>query len=140
MPIIPISLLILLWIYFRLALPAGPFNMDPCGKGTFFAHLILYSVFSYAQVVLGVFGAIWAFGHGQNWPATLLLFSALYAFLFAGLLAFFYESYMVANYPTNIVGTSNYTLNKYALVLALGVSSVLLLIAGGASLAMETAK
>ena len=140
MPIVPITLLILLWIYFRISLPAGPFNMDPCGKGTFFAHLILYSVFGYSQVALGVFGATWAFGHGQNWSAALLLFSALYAFLFAGFLAFFYEGYMAANYPKNRVGASNYTINKYALVLALGFSSVLLLIAGGATLALEAGR
>lgn len=140
MPIVPIVLLILIWIAFRLALPAGPYSMDPCGKGTFFAHLILYSVFGYAQVALGIFGAIWALGHGQIGPAAILLFAALYAFLFAGFLAFFYEGYMAANYPTNRVGASNYTINKYALVLALGVSSVLLLIAGGATLAMGVAK
>ena len=124
-----------LWLLFRFSMPAGPYNMDPCGKGTFFPHLILYSVFGYAQVILGVFGATWGFGHGANWPAAVLLFAALDAFLFAGLMAFFYESWMHA--MATPPGKSNYTLTRYAMVLSLGFSSVILLIVGGAWMALE---
>jgi len=124
-----------LWLLFRLYLPAGPYNMDPCGKGTFFPHLILYSVFAYAQVILGVFGAAWAFGEGAKIQAGLLLFAAAYALLFAGFMAFFYESYMVGQ-PAK----SSYTLSKYAVVLSLGFSSIILLIAGGVWTAVEVGR
>ena len=133
-----IALPFFLWIVLRFSMPAGPYNMDPCGKGTFFPHLILYSVLGYAQVILGVFGATWAFGHSANWPAAILLFAALYAFLFSGLLIFFYERFMAAAYPPIMTpGKSNYTLTRYAMVLSLGFSSVLLLIVGGACMALE---
>ena len=130
-----IALPMFLWLILRFTLAAGPYNMDPCGKGTFFPHLILYSCFGYAQVILAIFGATWAFGHSANWPAAVLLFAALYAFLFVGLMAFFYEGWMHA--MATPPGKSNYTLNRYAAVLSLGVSSVLLLIVGGAWMAVE---
>lgn len=130
-----IALPFFIWVVLRFAMPAGPYNMDPCGKGTFFPHLILYSVFGYAQVVLGIFGATWGLGHGADWPAVVLLFAALYAFLFAGLLAFSYEGYMhgMATPP----GKSNYTLTRYAMVLSLGFSSVILLVVGSGWMALE---
>lgn len=133
-----IALPFFIWVILRFAMPAGPYNMDPCGKGTFFPHLILYSVFGYAQVVLGIFGATWGFGHGANWPAAVLLFAALYAFLFAGLLTYLYERFMTG-YATGgpLLAKSNYTLTRYAMVLSLGFSSVILLIVGGAWMALE---
>ena len=138
-----IALPFLLWLILRFTLPPGPYNMDPCGKGTFFPHLILYSTFAYAQVTLGVFGATWAFSHGAKEQAGLLLFAAAYALLFAGYLAFCYESWMasMAQPPTvNLPGKSNYTLAKYAVVLSLGFSSIALLIVGAAWTAVEVGK
>lgn len=133
-----IALPFILWLILRFAMPPGPYNMDPCGKGTFFPHLILYSVFAYAQVILGVFGATWAFSEGAEIQAGLLLLAGTYALLFAGLLAFFYERWMHA--VTTPPGKSNYTLSKYAAVLSLGISSVLLLIGGAAWTAMGIAR
>lgn len=124
-----VALPLVLWLIFRLTLPAGPYNMDPCGKGTFFPHLIFYSVFAYAQVLAGIYGATWSYSFVANfWPSAMFLFAAIYAFLFAGVLAFFYEGYMASNYPPGRVGASNYTVTKYSLVLALGFSSITLLI------------
>lgn len=131
-----------LWVLFRLSLPPGPYNMDPCGKGTFFPHLIAYSVFGYVQAAFSVFGAAWGISRGLEWhPALVLLFAAINALLFVGFLAFFFESYMESNYPYGgQVGKSNYTVGKYALVLALGFSSVILLIAGALWMAVEVGK
>ncbi len=141
MPIIylAIALPFLLWCIFRLGLPAGPYRMDPCGKGTFFPHLIAYSVFGYAQVALGVFGASWGISRGLEWhPALVLLFAAIDALLFAGFMAFFYEAYMHAT--TTNPGKSNYTISRYALVLAFGHSSTILLITGALWMAAEAGK
>lgn len=136
-----IALPFFIWVILRFVMPAGPYNMDPCGKGTFFPHLILYSVFGYAQVILGIFGATWGFGHGANWPAAVLLFAALYSFLFVGFLVYFFEAYMHSNYPpTPQVGKSDYTLTRYAMVLSLGFSSVILLVVGSGWMALEVAR
>jgi hypothetical protein len=123
------ALPLILWIIFRLGLPAGPYRMDPCGKGTFFPHLICYSVFGYFQVLLGIFGATWAYDYSPTlWPAAMFLLAAINALLFCGFLAFFYEAFMVS--MATPPGNSNYTVGKYSLVLALGFSSIVLLIGG----------
>lgn len=134
-----VALPLILWLIFRLALPPGPYNMDPCGKGTFFPHLIFYSVFAYAQVLAGIYGATWSYSFVANfWPSAMFLFAAIYAFLFAGVLAFFYEGYMhgISTPP----GKSNYTVTKYSLVLALGFSSITLLIGAALWTATELGK
>ena len=134
-----IALPMLLWLILRFTLSPGPYNMDPCGKGTFFPHLITYSVFGYAVVALSVFGACWGTAMGLDWhPAIVLLLAAVCGLLFAGFMAFFYESWMhaVATPP----GKSNYTIGKYAAVLALGFSSVILLIFGALWTAAEAGR
>ncbi len=138
MPYLAIALPFILWLVFRLSMSPGPYNMDPCGKGSFFPHLILYSVFGYVLVTLGVFGSTWAFSEGAKPQAGLMLAAAIYALLFAGFLAFFYEAWMHA--VTTPPGKSNYTVGKYALVLALGHSSTILLISGALWLAVEVGK
>ena len=143
MPIeLAIVLPMLLWLLFRFTMSPGPYNMDPCGKGTFFLHLIMYSVFGYAVVALSVFGACWGTAMGLDWhPALVLLFAAVCGLLFVGLLSFWYEGYMVQRYPgPELVGPSNYTIGKYAAVLALGFSSVALLIVGALWTAAEAGR
>jgi hypothetical protein len=149
---------ILLWLILRFTMSPGPYNMDPCGKGTFFPHLIMYSVFGYVIVALSAIGATWGIARGLNWhPALVLLFAGIDGLLFAGFLTFFYEGWMAVRYPGIIItingltevkmngtgeqlGKSNYTLDKYALILSLGVSSVTLLIVGAVWTAAEVGR
>lgn len=151
MPIeIAVALPFILWIIFRISLPSGPFEMDHgngAAKGTFFPILILYSALFYAIAGLGFYGSIWSWRFASSlWPAALFLLSGIYALLFNGLLVLFYESYMHTKYVgVQIIlgqriertGPSNYTITKYAMILALGFSSVLLLIAGSAWTGLE---
>lgn len=142
MPIdLAITLPFILWLILRFTLAAGPYEMDPCGQGTFFPHLILYSVFAYAQVALGIIGATWAYGYGAKDAAGILLFAAILALLFAGVLAFSFEAYMAVRYkPPTCCAKSNYSIGRYALVLSLGISSTALLIFGAVWAAVEAGK
>jgi hypothetical protein len=155
MPIeLAVALPFVLWIALRLALPAGPYEMDHgqgTKPGTFFPLLILYSVFGYFVGVLGLYGASWTFRYtGNLWVCGVFLVAALCSLLFNWLLVFFYEGYMTVKYPGKEfseargvyekIGPSNYTLNKYALILSLGFSSVALLIAGVVLLALEVGR
>ena len=85
-----------LWLVLLLALPAGPYEMDAAGKeGRFYPLLILYSAFFYVVLTLALIGATFNVAHGVDWrPGLMLLFSAVYALLFNGLILLFYESYM----------------------------------------------
>jgi hypothetical protein len=152
--LLPVALPLILWIFFRLALRAGPYEMDHGNgtkPGTFFPLLILYSVFFYVVAGLGFYGASWTFRYtGNLWVCGVFLIAALCSLLFNGLLVFFYEGYMTVKYPGKEfseargvyekIGPSNYTLNKYALILSLGFSSVALLITGTVLLAMEVGR
>lgn len=78
------------------------------------------------------------------------LAAALYSLLFSGLLLFFYEGYIHGKYlgrdasPARGVyekiGPSNYTLSKYALIISLGLSSVVLLVYGVVMTALEVGR
>lgn len=119
-----------IWIGLRLSMPPGPYEMDSgAGKtpGTFFPHLIMYSVLFYAFAGLGIWGAVFAWTRFAEVGAMLLLFSAVYALLFNGWMAFMFETYMHQRYVT---GKSPYTLGRYAVTLALAGSTVILLLAG----------
>ena len=142
------------WIALRLSRPAGPYEMDHgqgTKPGTFFPLLILYLAFGYFVGVLGLYGASWTFRYtGNLWVCGVFLVAALCSLLFNWLLVFFYEGYMTVKYPGKEfseargvyekIGPSNYTLNKYALILSLGFSSVALLIAGVVLLALEVGR
>jgi hypothetical protein len=138
-----IALTFVLWLIFRLALPAGPYEMDHGGKeGAFFPHLIMYSVFGYVQVALGIGGAVYGASLGRDWhPGFILLLAASCALLWVGLMAFFFEGYMTERYPgKGKLAKSNYSIGKYAAVLSLGFSSFALLIIGGMWLAAEVGR
>jgi hypothetical protein len=126
-----------LWLLFRFILPAGPFEMDNgqgTAKGTFFPLLILYQFFFYIVAGLGLYGAYWNWQYDANlWPSLFLFAAALYALMFNGLLVFYYERYLAHRYPgQSRLAVCNYTIDKYALILSLGISSVMLFVAGAA--------
>lgn len=62
--------------------------------------------------------------------AGALLIAALCAFLFNGFITFFYESYLAVRWTINPPGRSNYTAVKHSLVMALGVTAVVMFIVG----------
>jgi hypothetical protein len=94
--------------------------------------LILYQFFFYIVAGLGLYGAYWNWQYDANlWPSLFLFAAALYALLFNGLVLLFYEGYLAQRYPgPSKTGVSSYTINRYALVLSLGISSVMLFVAG----------
>jgi hypothetical protein len=131
-----VLLLAMGWGFFEaIFLDSSTYEMDHghgTAKDTFFPLLILYQVLFYDVAGLGIFGANYARAEGDWQPAAMLLASAVYAILFNVLLLLFYERYLHARYPGGDrgFGRSNYTRGKYALILALGTSSILTLIAG----------
>ena len=152
--LLPIALPLILWLFFRLALPAGPYEMDHGNgskPGTFFPLLILYQVFGYILIGLSLYGANWAFKYTGNLVACIVfLVAELCSLLFAGLLLYWYEGYLHNKYPGQDasptrgmyekIGPSSYTLNKYALSLSLGFSSVALLVYGVVLTALEVGR
>ena len=129
-----------LWLVLRLALPAGPYEMDAAGKeGRFYPLLILFSVFFYTVLSLALIGATFNVAHGVDWrPGLMLLFSAVYALLFNGLTLFFYEGYLTSKAAPQ--PKSSYSTGKYATILSLGFSAVVLLLVGTGWMAMGVVK
>lgn len=132
------SFALVLFSILRVSLPRGPYEMDHGTiMGTFHLMLTIYQRFFYWIAAVSLIGGAASWYEG-NWPALLcLMFSAFYALLFNGLLIYFYERYTANRYPRDgSMGTSNYTLNRYALILALGLSAFALMCCGMVSLAM----
>jgi len=125
---IAIALPCLLWLLLRFTCSPGPYELDSAGKGTFFPHLIMYSVFFYLLAGLSACGAYLAWFHSAGWGSCFLLFAMGYALLFNVWLAFNFEMYMQTRYSPN--AKSPYTLNRYAVTLALAVSAILMFLAG----------
>ena len=112
----------LLWLIFRITLPAGPFEMDHSGQpGTFYALMIVYQRFFYFVAGASAAGAVIARMGDKPEPAVLMIAAATCAMLFNGFLTLFYEAYLAK---------TKYTINRYALIMALGFSAILLLLAG----------
>jgi phosphoglycerol transferase MdoB-like AlkP superfamily enzyme len=110
-------------------------------RGTFFPLLILYSVFFYATAALSICGMLFSWVAGLRATADLFLAAALFALLFNVVTVFFYEGYMQSR--TDMMtrrGVSNYTLNKYAITLSLGISAVMLLAVGMVWIAVWVAR
>lgn len=136
-----------LWLPFHWLLPSVPYEMDhgpSTAMGTFFAILPHYTRLFYVIAGVGLGGAIYAHHLGYGMPALFLLCAAADALLFNGFLIFFVEGYYAAKYPRNWNFTdppraSNYTATKYAWVLALGCSAVILLLTGAAWMALRMA-
>jgi len=141
-----ISLMLLpltLWGMLRLLLPSGPREMDQnAHKGSFFALLILYSLFFY--VIVAISCVLMLRVHGQ--ASLVLMFAMIYALLFNGWTTYAYEGYLHVRYPRGIVpnqllqpqlGPSTYTVGRYALTLTLAVSSFLLFVVGVGEIVLE---
>lgn len=139
---ISLSLPLVLWGVLRLILPSGPREMDQnAHKGSFFALLILYSVFFYAIVAIS--SVLMLHIHG---PASVsLMFAMIYALLFNGWTTYAYEGYLHVRYPRGLpgpmsqpqLGPSTYTVGRYALTLTLAVSSFLLFVVGVGEIVLE---
>jgi hypothetical protein len=140
-----VSLLIplALWGVLRLILPSGPREMDQnAHKGSFFALLILYSVFFYAIVAISCVLML----HINGPAAVIMVFAMIYALMFNGWTTWQYEMYLHSRYPRGIVpnqllqpplGPSNYTVGRYALTLTLAISAFSLFVVGVARSVME---
>lgn len=83
--------------------------------------MAFYSAWAYVIFFASLLGAFFCYCEGSNMPWSLFLIAAIEALLFAGLMLFFYEHYMQAT----AAGPSNYSLNRYAVTLSLGVSAIL---------------
>lgn len=130
---IAVALPLILWIGFRVLLPPGPyeFDFDPQVRGTFISILPFYQRLFWVIALIGVAGAVTDYVEGFGWAALLLLLAAIYAFLFNGVMVYFYEVYLHSRYPRDgSQPRSNYTLGRYSLILSLGFSAVVLLLAG----------
>ncbi len=129
-----IALPAILWCLFRLTLPRGPLEFDhgPAGAiGTFFALMPHWTRLFLFIATVSIVSAVILHCQGLGMPALCLLLAFVNALLFNGFLTLNYENYLATRYPRDgSQGVSSYTINKYALVLALGVSAVLLLLAG----------
>lgn len=136
-----IMLPVILWSVFLGALPCCRFEFDFDNvHGTFMSILPYYRRFYWIVGALGLLGAMETCHIGIDWAALLLLLAAVNALLFNGVILVLYESYMHSRYTREgLNGVSNYTAPKYALVLALGVSAVVLLLAGAAVAACQVA-
>jgi hypothetical protein len=103
------------------------------GKGSFFGVFVIYRRLFYT--IFAVSLAISIYSAFQGWPpATIILgAAAIDAILAITWVSWSYESYLGARWPLsaqNGIGQTNYSGRKYALTLALGVSSILLFIVG----------
>jgi len=122
-----VSLPFFLWCFFRFILKPGPYELDfDVNHGTFISILPWYQKFFGTIFYFGIFGAFIAKMYlGMGWVALLFLIAAIYGLLFNGLMVFYYERYLHQRYPRDrSIGTSNYTLGKYAAVLAIGIASL----------------
>lgn len=125
---------LLLWCVFRVTLPRGPYEFDhgPAAVfGTFFPLMAHWTrLFLYIATV-SLIAAVLAHCNGLKIPALLLLLAFVDGLLFTAFMTINYENYLASRYPRNgQPGQSSYTIGKYALSLALGVSAVILLLAG----------
>jgi hypothetical protein len=120
--VILLALPLLIWCLLRVSLPAGPYAMDQGGhRGSFFPLMAFYSAWAYVIFFASLLGAFFSYCESANASLSLFLVAAIEALLFAGLILFFYERFLHATAS----GTSNYTLNKYAVTLSLGLSAIL---------------
>lgn len=117
--------------YFSMQHPT--YEMDPPNSPGMFSGIYChyYRVFLFISVI-GLLCAVGLAGFvpiiSSQLPADCLMAAAIYAFLFNGLLIYFYESYLAVRYVTG--GSSNYTKLRYAIIQALAISSVVLFIFG----------
>lgn len=131
---IAIILPFVLWIAFRLILAPGPYEMDQGpsdAMGTFFALLPHWQRLFFAVGIAAGAAGVWSFHLGEKQPAFLLALAVLNALAFNGWMVLNYEAYLASRYPRDgSQGKSSYSIGRYALSLAFGVSAFLLLVVG----------
>lgn len=127
--VLPLVLFIVLFV----AMPNCSYNMDPYGvRGMFLGIIPLYHRVFHSIELLSFFGILLA-GYLHAYGVVVPLFaSIIYGVAFSGMLVFFYEGYAAK--------PSSYTLTKHAIVLSLGISSLLFFVAGEIGLAVAIMK
>jgi len=117
---------------FSMILPSkSVFEFDWGGhKGVFSFLYSAYRAIFGVIFLLGLCGGMFFADQHVTFLAIVLFSAALQAFLFIVLLTFWYESYLHARWKFATDQQSNYTTMRYAIILALGTSSVLLFVYG----------
>ena len=132
--LIPILLLPLVqWGLFRISLANTTFEFDFDTAHATFTLMIGHFV-SIARLLMAVgFGMALAskYTHASSDVVICCLAGAVYGLLFNVRILVFYEGYLHVRYPRNgMPGQSNYTVSRYATILALGWSAVFLTLVG----------
>lgn len=132
--LIPILLLpLVLWGFFRISLANTTFEFDFDTAHATFSLMIGHFV-SIARLLMAVgFGMALAskYTHSSSDVIWVCLAGAVYGLLFNVRILVFYEGYLHVRYPRNgMPGQSNYTVSRYATILALGWSAVFLTLVG----------
>lgn len=117
----------------RVSMPNVKFEFDfDVTHGTWFLIHDRYAKIGWMIFGFGVVGAFayQRFIGGGNPPVTLLA-AAIYALLFNAWMIVCYENYLGSRYPkSGAVGISSYTVTKYSVTYALGVSAIVLFVCG----------
>ncbi|MCL5669815.1 MAG: hypothetical protein M1423_00710, partial [Acidobacteria bacterium] len=126
-----------LWCAFRISMPRGPYEFDHANiVGSFHLLCGMYQRPFFSIATLAFVGAGLAASIKDQEAMSMLVLAGIFALLFNGLMLFFYEGYLHERYANGIpTGRSNYTLNRYATVLALGWSAFALFVVGVVMLA-----
>jgi hypothetical protein len=128
--LLPFTFLIAFGLFFQ----SKRYEFDcSIGKGSFFGVFVIYRRLFYT--IFSVSLAISIYSASRGWPpATIILgAAAIDAILAITWMSWSYESYLGARWPLsakNGIGQTNYSGGKYALTMALGVSSLVLFIVG----------
>lgn len=128
-----LGLPVILFAIARVVLPNVRYEFDFSTNQISFTVLLVYIERIANRIFwFGMVGAF-AFQHFiGGWGVPVILLGAgIYALLFNMWVLLCYESYLHIRYPRdNSAGTSNYTLNKYSVTLALAASSIILAVLG----------
>jgi hypothetical protein len=123
-----------IFVVARVSLPNVRFEFDfDTAHSTFF---LLYDRLAKIAWMIFGFGLVGAFmlqrfAWAPGRAPAILLASSIYALLFNTWMIVQYESYLVSRYPRDgSNGTSSYTPTKYSITFALGLSCIVLFIAG----------
>ena len=140
-----IILPLFLWSIFYSVMRGRRYELDwGAASGSFLVCYALHRKFYWVIFSLSLVG-IMMFVHMPYPPISVIfLFAGIYALLFNGFIALFYEYYLHNRYPRSLLhvqteqerqeilmkSLSNYTGSRYALTLALALSSLLLFLIG----------
>jgi len=119
----------------RVSFPNVRFEFDfDTSHGTFSFIYDRYAKIAWMIFGFGMAGSLLFSRFGDGMSTVFLLSASIYALLYNLWLTLSYESYLHSRYPRDgSPGRSTYTLNRYCLTWALGVSAVVLFIFGSIS-------